>query len=199
MSMKFRVLAGLLVLFLSSALHGQVGIQSPPSRVEIFGGYSFAAKNFGTNHDPANGWNASVNFKPTRVFGIVGDLAGYYVNINFANQPFGCRCTDDFATYMAMFGPQFSIHRNRWEPFARVLVGEAHLNETNTPPLTTVYSKRTALAYAAGGGADYYVTRRIGIRGAADYLHTGIETNNPEQLTVTRNNARISTGVVFRF
>ena len=52
-------------------------------RLEIFGGYSFAASEFGIYGGMTNGWNASLNAKVKPNVGLVADFAGYYKTIGY--------------------------------------------------------------------------------------------------------------------
>jgi hypothetical protein len=63
-------------------------------------------------------------------------------------------------------GVRLGSHRAKWEPFAHVLVGGAHLQPQ------TAGNSRSAFMVQAGGGADYRFWPRLSLRGEADYLHT---------------------------
>jgi hypothetical protein len=63
-------------------------------------------------------------------------------------------------------GVRLGSHRAKWEPFAHVLVGGAHLQPQ------TAGNTRSAFMVQAGGGADYRFWPRLSLRGEADYLHT---------------------------
>lgn len=80
-----------------------------------------------------------------------------------------------------MFGPVFSARSDKMTPFAHALFGGAS-------------DGTTAFAMAFGGGVDMKVTDRVAFRLIqGDWLVTRAEG------FTSKKNARISTGIVFRF
>jgi opacity protein-like surface antigen len=77
-------------------------------------------------------------------------------------------------------------HRARWEPFAHVLVGGAHLQPQ------TAGNSRNAFMMEAGGGADYQLWPRMSLRGEIDYLRT-------QFFKSSQNDFQATLGVVFHF
>jgi opacity protein-like surface antigen len=83
-------------------------------------------------------------------------------------------------------GVRIGSHRARWEPFAHVLLGGAHLQPQ------TAGNSRSAFLVEVGGGADYRLTQRISLRAEGDYLRTTF-------FKQSQNNFQASLGAVFHF
>jgi hypothetical protein len=83
-------------------------------------------------------------------------------------------------------GVRLGSHRAKWEPFAHVLVGGAHLQPQ------TAGNSRSAFMVQAGGGADYRFWPRLSLRGEADYLHTTFFNSS-------QNDFQATLAVVFHF
>jgi hypothetical protein len=91
-------------------------------RIEVFGGYTYLNPDFSPvspNH--VNGWNASANFKVRPWLGFVADFSGFYPS-HFYPGCGGCSqgATISGTSYTFLFGPQFSLRRGRFSPFALV-------------------------------------------------------------------------------
>lgn len=211
-----RILLGVGVFLFSVA---GIRAQEYP-RVEVFGGYSYG--NFGPpagsveGRNSVNGWSSSVNMNVNRWFGLASDIGGEYGDFHFTVQapPLVCGATtpctidtkgnDKYHNFL--FGPQFTLRREKVSPFGHVLIGGSHLSETATttipvptPPIFpvlpntfTIKTSSTNFAFATGGGADFTLTHRVAWRVQADYLQTQINRH-------TQNDVRLSTGLVFRF
>ena len=101
-----------------------------------------------------------------------------------------------------LFGGTFSYRGHEsLRPFAHVLAGFSRRDIHGTEILTgsggtldiRFSNSETAFAAAAGGGLDVQLGKRLALRVVqADYLLTRLGG-------FTQNNARISTGLVFRF
>jgi opacity protein-like surface antigen len=186
-------------------LSGLVVAQSS-DRVEVFGGYTYLNLDFSLvspNH--VNGWNASANFKVRPWLGFVADFSGFYPSYFYPGCG-GCSqgTTISGTSYTFLFGPQFSLRRGRFVPFARFLLGDSHVSPTDIGGTSyNTFRSNNALSLALGGGLDYSVTRRIAIRGQADWLYTWFTPKGGGDPGVNyvqnRSAERISTGVVFRF
>jgi hypothetical protein len=144
-------------------------------KVEIFGGYSYLRLD--TSPAPSvnlNGWEASAQYKVTSWLGGVADFSGDYGSIAGVGTQF----------HTFLFGPQVSFPA-RISPFAHVLVGGAHISGGG--------NSDTAFASAIGVGIDAKITDRFSWRLIqGDYLISRFSDH-------TQNNARVSTGIVFRF
>ncbi len=182
------------------------GAAQPSDRIEFFGGYAYLNPDFSLvspNH--VNGWNASADFKVNRWAGIVADVSGFYPR-GFYPGCGGCSqgTTESVNAYTFLFGPQFSLSRGPFRPFAHFLLGDGHVSSTSIDGISEQFFKsNNALCLAAGGGIDYSLTRRIAIRGGADWLYTRLTPiggGDPgHNYIMNRNGARLSTGIVFRF
>jgi opacity protein-like surface antigen len=104
----------------------------------------------------------------------------------------GARGRDDKANGTAenekfhkfLFGPQFSMRRDRLTPFVHMLLGGSRLDQSGTAtftpaptaaPIVANFSRSTTnFAFAAGGGADYKLTDKLAWRVQADYLEIGV-------------------------
>jgi hypothetical protein len=141
--------------------------------VELFGGYSYLRVDnpFSANF---NGWELGGQYKFADWLGGVADFGGQY------GSPTGV--STSVHTYL--FGPQVSFPA-RVSPFAHVLIGAAHVSGTGFSD--------TSFSTAIGAGIDARLVPGIYWRIIqGDYLVTHFFGN-------TQNNARISTGIVFRF
>jgi hypothetical protein len=138
-------------------------------KVEVFGGYSYLR----TENSPSfssNGWEISGQYKVADWLGAVADFDGHYYNGT---------SQDTF-----LFGPQVSWP-GRVSPFAHVLLGAARDSAGGF--------SSSAFALGIGGGIDTQIAHGIYWRIIqGDYLPTHFGD-------FWQNNARVSTGIVFRF
>jgi hypothetical protein len=166
-----RKLPLLLGLFFLISLSAHA--QGLSDKVELFGGYSYLRFDSSPQVN-LNGWELSGQYKFTDWLGGVADFSGDY------GSPFGTSTS----LHTFLFGPQISWPA-RVSPFAHVLFGGAHFDGGGVSD--------TAFATAIGGGIDTKITHGISWRIIqGDYLLTRFGSQ-------TQNNARISTGIVFRF
>lgn len=142
-------------------------------KVEVFGGYSYLR----TDNSPSanlNGWEFSGQYKYADWLGGVADFDGHY------GSPAGLSSS----VHTFLFGPQVSWPA-RVSPFAHVLIGGAHFSGG---PFSD-----TSFSAAIGAGIDTRLVPGVYWRVfQGDYLPTRFFGH-------TQNNARISTGIVFRF
>jgi len=212
---RLRALFGVLVLFPVTAV-----AQIP--KVNIFVGYSFNHADLnaptGFSHGQStilsrgnlNGWNASVEGKLIPLVGFVADFGGHYGSPSFnapcdlGPPPVPCTTLQgklNARLHTFLFGPQLSFSIGRLRPFAHALFGAAHVNEkVPLDPSFSLSLSDTSFAYALGGGFDYKLAGPLGWRVQGDFLHTRLfEGTSTSSLTFSQNNARLSTGIVFRF
>lgn len=151
-------------------------------KAEIFGGYQYTRLNPGDGADGENynGWNASVTGNLNDWLGITADFSGGYKNVLGVDT--------DVRNFL--FGPTVSYNEmERVKPFAHALFGVSRAGAG----FAGLDVSDTAFAMALGGGVDVGVHKNLAVRLIqADYLMTRFGSE-------TQNNARISTGVVFRF
>lgn len=165
---------------------------------EVFGGYSYINGDFtGVTHEASpgitlQGWNASVDVKSGRWFGLVADFAGYY-----PSHDFGGTFTSSAKAHTFLFGPQVSLPVKRIKPFAHFLLGDTYVVGSQT---FLSKSSDNSFTYAFGGGVDFAVTGRIALRAQFDSLHNNFTSyDNQVQSLIDHRVMRISTGVVFGF
>lgn len=160
-----RVLSLLLMLALiagtSTALLAQQ--DTTPSKVDIFGGYSWASPGkIGASPKQAlpagtkfklqgeNGWGAAATFNVNRYFGFTADFGGHYSD------------QANFGT--VMFGPKVMYKAEHVTPFAEVLVGLARLSPAGR-------DSANGFGAAVGGGLDLNIAKRVAWRVIqADYI-----------------------------
>jgi len=168
-------------LTLALAVLVLVGVSEAQSsdRIEIFGGYSYVNNDFSlTSRNGMQGWNALATVNSPYHLGLTADLSGLYPGAK---------------VYTFLFGPQVSFRLKRVTPFVHALFGNTlvHYNGYLTSD--------SSFSYAAGGGVDFDITRRLALRGQADLLHTNFQTFDSQGGSVPPNVARICIGIVFRF
>lgn len=143
------------------------------NKVEVFGGYSYMRFHSSPNVN-LNGWEASAQYKFRDWIGGVADFDGHYGSIRGIGT----------STYTYLFGPQIS-YPARVSPFGHILLGGAH-NSTGG-------FGNSSFSMAIGGGIDATLTDKFRWRVIqGDYLLTQFGGGS-------QNNARISTGIIFRF
>jgi opacity protein-like surface antigen len=193
--MKWRALA-LVIVFSTITCCAQTG-----SRAELFGGYSYAARDFsgGTIGTGSlnTGWNASLNIKVAPLVGLLSDFGGYYNHQNSSGVCGGGQTTCSSNVHTLMFGPQISFRMPKVTPFAHALFGFAHAAQSGTQP-PAPFQSNNSLAFALGGGIDYHLGHHLALRAQGDYLRTRFGYAD-SQLSFNNNNFRFSTGLVVRF
>jgi len=181
-------------------------------RVEVFGGYSYQTTE---EEIGGHGWEASIAGNFTDWFGVKADFSGHYGSdserLSSIGLPIlspvvppvpGFMVDTDTREHRFMAGPQFTLRSDRFSVFAHGLVGASrrNLDFTYTLEPNILISggsfeqtvKRTDFAAAVGGGVDIKISKGLAYRVQADYAPTH---DNGQ----TRDNARISTGIVFNF
>src|SRR5215467_13685811 len=177
--------------------------QNYPS-AELSGGFSYLHIQRGGN---LYGWDASVAGNFNRWFGLAGEFSGHYGSNDAAGTavlvpvplpPATFTVSNGSSVYTFLFGPRISYRRaKRITPFGHVLPGfarSAFSVTVSAPPFSShIAGSSTAFAMAVGGGLDLGLTRSFAFRMIqADYLLTHFGGRN-------QNNARITTGLVYRF
>jgi Outer membrane protein beta-barrel domain len=159
------------------------------SRVEVFGGYSYARNQMsGPNAFNFQGWNGEATINGNRYFGITADFSGHYKMIPGPGPVVSANT--DTSIYHFLFGPQVRYRGadSKTSAFARFLVGGSHINMT--PAGGTAFTD-TQFTYGFGGGMDLNLTNRIGARlFQADYIRTHFNSKR-------QNDVRLSFGVTF--
>lgn len=145
-------------------------------KAEIFGGYQYSRIS-GANF---NGWTGAVTGNLNDWFGITADVSGAYKSESGAS----------LHQYNFLFGPTVSYNQNeKVKPFAHALFGVSHAGAG----FFGLGLTDNSFAMALGGGVDVGIHKNIAVRMVqADYFLTHFGG-------ASQNNARISTGLVFRF
>jgi len=148
--------------------------------------------------------------------GTINGSETVYAPILIANEKYGAPAPDTIevpfqsTTYTFAAGPQFYLRK--WQKvtlFARPGFGGIHENAniafppglgqlftTLGIPLPSAHQTDTQLFYGLGGGFDLNVSRKVGVRFAADWVNTHLFSN----LLVPRQNyIRFSFGPTFRW
>ena len=164
-----------------------------PTAGNVFFGYSYYHRSASSNlnSESFNGWEGSLEGKVFPYVGIVADLTGHYGS-QFLALPVAicaigvvCGGNESAHVYQALFGPRVSVPVGRFQPFGEFEFGVGHMSIQNA-------SSSTSFATAFGGGLDYRIVRAVALRFQADYVWTHF-------FGAHQDNARVSTGIVFRF
>ena len=137
-----------------------------------------------------NGYDFSVAVGLFHHLAVEGDFSGHTLN-DCQNTTFNCT---DFS-YMGGVRYKFRDPSSRITGFVHILGGQD--NGTFVPSTNNSSQTDTSVAFAAGGGVDYWFFRHIGVQlGPVDYFYTRHlnDFGLPSQ-----NNIRASAGIVFRF
>lgn len=175
---KMSWLLGLLLL-----LGVPVWAEDDRSSAELFGGYSYVPSNVANVGINSNGGSASLAVNLDRDLGFVADFGGYH----------GSNAGIGRTTFTYLFGPRLSFRsQSRFTPFFQVLLGGAH-QSANLPGAS---GSNNAFAMTVGSGLDLRGDSHWSWRIVeAEYLRTSFSDGaNSHQ-----SNARISTGVVYRW
>ena len=147
------------------------------SKVEVFGGYSWAGGNF-------HGWNSSVTGNVTKRLGIVADFSGHY-----GNELEGSILVKQDA-HSFLFGPRYSFRGKRFSPFVYALVGVTRFHASATVSGQRLSDSDSGFSSALGGGLDVRVNDRVAIRAfQIDYFR-------PNFFGEAHNRGRLAFGVV---
>lgn len=168
------------------------------SSSNVFVGYSFIGANlFSGQHANLNGWSASAEKKYLPYFGVIVDISGLYGSKALAppaNASCGgkmqksCLINSSVSEYSFEGGIRGSYAAAQVRPFAELLFGAVHTNESGTG----LSNSNNSFAATLGGGLDCRLARMLGCRVAIDYIVTG-------SFTARQNSVRASTGLVLRF
>lgn len=185
------ILATLLTL---AGLAAAQAASAPPSRANVFVGYSYFNTNISSlGRASTYGWEGSGEVKLYRWVSLVGDLDTHYGSQAFPIcQVFpgsGLVCSTFKANFIErnfLAGPRLSFPIGKIRPFAEVLAGYAHVNAGNFA------GTDNSFAAAVGGGADFQITPRFAWRFQGDYVRT-------QFFSARQDNVRVSTGLVVKF
>ena len=158
------------------------GAGAATPRAEAFLGYSYLRVSESGVSANLNGGSGNIAFNVNDWFGLVADVGGYHLG-SVAGTPV------DANLFTYLFGPRISFRRNeRVTPFLQALFGGAHASASAFGGSGSEH----AFAWSGGGGLDVRLGRVLAWRLVqAEYLMSRFGGS-------TQNNARISTGIVFR-
>jgi hypothetical protein len=178
--MRNYILAGLILLTASFAR------AQSDSKVDVFGGYSYFNQdtNGATDRLNLNGWTASATYNFHKYLGATAEFSGEYGSPTIAS----VSTTDHQHTFL--FGPTVNFLRtDKLTLFGHALFGVAD----SSLSVAGVSSTDNGFAMALGGGADYNLNKRFGVRLAqVDWMRTSV-------FGTDQNNFRYSGGVVVHF
>lgn len=132
-----------------------------------------------------NGWNASFTGYFYKFLGLTADFSGHYAYVGVA--------ADSAHRYSYLFGPVCSLRSGKIAPFAHALFGEI----SQGSPTQVIRMDYTNFMWAAGGGLDVRLRRRLAIRP----LQFDYEKHQVASFTqgATTQGLRYSAGVVWEF
>ena len=145
-----------------------MGFTQETPKPEVFGGYQYTRFDGGAN---GNGFNGQATMYINKWLGVSGDFGASYA-------------TGGLKYYTYTGGPVVSTHKGNFSPFAHFLIGGARASDS--------VSGINGLAMMPGGGVDMG-RNQLAVRLVQfDWL-----INRFSGIT-SKNNARISTGLLFR-
>ena len=177
-----RLLAFLAVTMLATALFAQ----EPPSRVDIFTGYSWA--------HPGTGFPASIvgaQDNLPRGFTVAPTyFVGRHWGLTFDADWHACRCEPKIWSFMG--GPTYRFPGEHVTPFLHAFAG-LHRMKLGT------FGWDNGIGVLAGGGLDIKAFRHISIRAIqADYEYARHDFD-PSLGTTNMHGVRLAAGLVWRF
>ncbi|HEV3485535.1 MAG TPA: outer membrane beta-barrel protein [Vicinamibacterales bacterium] len=121
------------------------------------------------------GWSVAVNSNLNSTFGIVGEVGGNYKTMDV----FGSDLSMSVHSFLG--GVRARREAGTMAPFAQVLAGMARASASYLGESEDA----TEFAIQPGGGVDFRVTERFGLRVQGDYrIITGDETTNEFRFAV---------------
>jgi Outer membrane protein beta-barrel domain len=152
--------------------------QENAPKAEFFGGYQYTRFDGGLN---ANGWDTALTGNLNRWLGVAADFSGAYKSQNGVS----------FNDYTYTFGPVVSYrHNETFTPFAHFLAGGVR----SSTSFAGVSASGNGFAMMFGGGLDVRATQHVAVR-AIQFDWLSLRSNGVSD----NNNARISTGLLFRY
>jgi hypothetical protein len=184
MKNRMPLTAVLLLAATPAFAQGPVSVTPRMPVGELFGGFSYARLNDSGTTTNAKGIVGSFAWNAKPWLQIVADtsynVSSYNgVNVTLYGNHYGARV--------------FHRERNKWRasPFAEVLVGGSHVNNTVSGPGGLQYSD-LSFSMKAGGGVDFNLTPHFAVRVFdADYYRTSL-------FGAHQNNIWLTTGFVIR-
>src|SRR5271166_113498 len=163
----------LATLFLP-VLSGVASAQNIPA-IDVFGGYSYlsfqlpaSTVTYSTSQRLAlNGWAFSGSVALFHHFSAEADISGHTLS-NCISTTLTCK------NFTYLFGPRYSFgdRGGRLNGFVHGLIGEDRLDLPESQN-TTATTTDNSVAFAGGGGIDYWFLRHVGVQlGPVDFVYT---------------------------
>jgi len=134
---------------------------------EVGAGYAY--RSFDQNLAPPsfrinmNGFNVNAAYNLNSWLGVAGEITGTYNSSNEATN-------GDNSLYTFLAGPRvYPLGHHRIAPYVDAEFGGSHYS-LNFPGVAG-FAQR-GFAWEAGGGADIFVTRHLGVKGQAEFEQT---------------------------
>ncbi len=194
-----RYLARLFPLLLFSCLSAAPGVQAetPTSRYEVYGGYTFLSNSFNGfpgSRQPLNGWDAAAAFPA-------------WHHLRFKLDAYKYSGTNAGAPQNGLFimaGGQYGRGLGRETVFTEALFGDLGLNKDWGPNKST--GAQAAFAVLLGGGVDTPISKHLAYRvsGGFQYAYTALKYTYFPYIPYRTAGlpayfGRVSTGLVWRF
>ncbi len=175
-------------------LLGGASAQNLPA-IDVFGGYSYlnfdepASVDTNAQRLGLNGGAGSVLLGLFHHLGAEADFSGHRLN--------DCAGTTlDCSNFSYLFGPRYTFG-NRSRKFTFFVHGLVGQDRFTFPDVSGVSLTDTSFAAGGGGGADYWLSRHIGIQfGPFDYIYT---RHLQDDGVPTQGSFQADGGIVFRF
>jgi hypothetical protein len=193
---------------------GFVGLAQPAAgqnadRLFVSAGYQFInvfPANGGGNQTFPGGWYLDLSGNITPAFALVAEIGGNYKLVPTTESSGNSTITYsiDLRVHEFMGGVRVRGRgHSAVTPFGQVLVGAAELTAIGStwasiegqPPYSPGNDSRDYFTLQAGGGINVGVTKTVGVRVGADYLHIYSNDHLPADLNVFR----LVTGLNFGF
>src|ERR1700686_4074728 len=138
-----------------------------------------------------HGGTGSFTVNVSRHWGLTAEVGGTDFSRDLT--PIGGQSSQEGGFIPYLFGPRLNLRRDRFVPFAEVLIGGAHAGSAMTGDRS-----QYTFALALGGGVDIVLWKNLAWRFAQiDYLMTNFA--GPALHVNGQNNFRAATGLVLRF
>jgi len=207
MTSRTRLLAMIAAVVLVSPAQPATGQNA--DRLSVSAGYQFInvlPANGGDNQTFPGGWYLDLSGNITRAFALVAEIGGNYklVPTTESHGNSTIAYSIDLRVHEFMGGVRVgSRGHSAVTPFGQVLVGAAELTAIGStwasiegpPPYAPGNDSRDYFTLQAGGGINVGVTKTVGVRVGADYLHIYSNDHLPADLNVFR----LVTGLNFGF
>ena len=188
----------LLVVFVTLVFNIGTCAQDQP-KFELFGGYSLedvvpcgaGCRELGSAFPPTkfNGWNASVTGYSYKSLGVTADFSGHYASQIVYDPVVGGH------RYSYKFGPTYVFRGRVGSLFLHALFGQISQGSDQLSSMNF-----TKFAWAAGGGLDVIVSRRLSFRPVQlEYERSRIPSFGTSETSESVAGLRYSGGVVIKF